>query len=119
MPLQFSPYTAKFKANNTIYQQQVVCQVSENEFNYTLNPSAQKNDNISFYSASIGAGYTLVRTGSTGDVRDFVTGSDFNPYVTTIGLYNESNELLVVAKLAQPFRMPSNTDVNFIIRWDF
>jgi hypothetical protein len=24
----------------------------------------------------------------------------------------------VVAKLAQPFRMPSNTDVNFIIRWD-
>jgi hypothetical protein len=98
MALQFSPYTAKFKANNTIYQQEVVCQVSENEFNYTLNPSA---------------------TSVSGSYRDFVTGSDFNPYVTSVGLYNESNELLAVAKLAQPFRMPSNTDVNFIIRWDF
>lgn len=99
MPLTYSPYKTKFKATNTIYQQQIKCHVSENEFNYTQNPTAT--------------------TGSNGDVRDFITGSDFNPYVTTVGLYNESNELLVVGKLAQPFRMPSNTDVNFIIRYDF
>lgn len=99
MPLPYSPYKTKFKSTNTVYQQQIRCHVSENEFNYTQNPTST--------------------TGSNGDVRDFVTGSDFNPYVTTVGLYNESNELLVVGKLAQPFRMPSNTDVNFIIRYDF
>lgn len=99
MALAYSPYKTKFQSTNTIYQQQIRCHVSENEYNYTQNPT--------------------VTSGSNGDVRDFVTGSDFDPYVTTVGLYNETNELLVVGKLAQPFRMPSNTDVNFIIRYDF
>lgn len=98
MALPYVPYNVKFKSTQTIYQQQVICQVNENEYNYTLNPSACLN--------------------ASGSVRDFVTGSDFAPYVTSIGLYNETNELLMVAKLAQPFRMPSNTDVNFVIRYD-
>ena len=98
MALPFTPYNTKFNSSYTIHQQEIVCQVDENDFNYTLNPSACKN--------------------VSGSLRDFATGSDFAPYVTTVGLYNETNELLVVAKLAQPFRMPSNTDVNFIIRWD-
>jgi len=98
MALTYTPYKAKFNASQTIFQQEVVCQIAENEYNYTLNPSACLN--------------------SSGSVRDFVTGSDFAPYVTTIGLYNETNELLMVAKLAQPFRMPKNSDVNFVIRYD-
>jgi hypothetical protein len=99
MSVPFSPYNIKFKSTQTIYQQEITCQVNENEFNLTLNPSA-----------------TSDRSGS---LRDFATGSDFQPYVTTVGLYNESNELLVVGKLAQPFRLPSNTDVTFVIRYDF
>ena len=132
MALAYTPYNVKFKSTQTIYQQQIICQVDENDFNYTLNPSALKADNLTYYSypsgsftgsfSSLpnpsGSGYMITKTGSKGDVLDFVTGSDFQPYVTTIGLYNETNELLLVAKLAQPFRMPSNTDVNFIIRYD-
>jgi len=87
-----------FKSTNTIYETQVICQVSENEFNLTQNPSAV--------------------SGSQGDYYPYITGSDFNPYVTTVGLYNTSDELLVVGKLAQPFRMPSNTDVTFIVKYD-
>lgn len=98
MPVPYSPYKVKFKSTQTIYQQQYICQVDENEFNYTTNPTIA---NVS------------------GSVHDFVTGSDFTPYVTSIGLYNEIGELLVVSKLAQPFRMPSNTDVNFVIKYDF
>jgi hypothetical protein len=99
MPVQFSPYNIKFKSTQTIYQQEITCQVNENEFNLTQNPS--------------------VTSDRSGSLRDFATGSDFQPYVTTVGLYNESNELLVVGKLAQPFRLPSNTDVTFVIRYDF
>ena len=95
----YSPYNVKFKSTQTIYQQEITCQVNENEFNMTLNPS--------------------VTTDRSGSLRNFATGSDFQPYVTTVGLYNESNELIVVGKLAQPFRLPSNTDVTFVVRYDF
>jgi hypothetical protein len=91
-------YILSFKSEVTLYEVQVRCHVNENEFNLTQNPSAV--------------------SGSSGSLYDFVTGSDFDPYVTSVGLYSPVNELLVVGKLAQPFRMPSNTDVTFIIRYD-
>lgn len=86
-------------AQLTIYQNEVRCLVNENDFNYTLNPSA-----------------TI--SGSNGDYINAITGSDFDPYATTVGLYNDVNELLVVGKLSRPYRMPPNTDMTFIVRWD-
>lgn len=83
----------------TIYQNEVRCLVNENDFNYTLNPSA-------------------IQSGTSGSYINAITGSDFDPYTTTVGLYNDSNELLVVGKLSRPYRMPPNTDMTFIIRWD-
>jgi len=47
-----------------------------------------------------------------------VTGSDFSPYVTTIGLYNENQELLAVAKLAQPLPTSQTTDTTILINLD-
>jgi hypothetical protein len=91
-------YTLSFKSELTLYENQIRCHVNENEFNLTQNPSAV--------------------SGSSGSLYDFVTGSDFDPYTTTVGLYNAGNELLAVGKLAQPFRMPSNTDVTFIVKYD-
>jgi hypothetical protein len=73
--------------------------LNENEFNYTLNNSA-------------------IISGSTGTYIDAVTGSDFKPYATTVGLYNDANELLVVGKLSTPYPIPSNTDMTFVVRWD-
>lgn len=130
MGLPWSTYKVKFKSTQTIYSQQVSCHVDENEFNMTTNPSAISSSysgSTNFFSASVAVGsntyydsssikYTYV---TDGQLNANITGSDFAPYVTTIGLYNETSELIAVAKLAQPFRMPSNTDVNFIIRYDF
>jgi hypothetical protein len=53
-----------------------------------------------------------------GTLANNITGSDFRPYTTTIGLYNEAKELLVVGKLATPYPIPSNTDMTFILKWD-
>ena len=52
------------------------------------------------------------------EIADFTTSSIFQPYVTTVGLYNEANELLVVGKLAQPIRTSQETDTTFVLRWD-
>jgi len=96
---QYSSYTASFQSEYTIYQNQVNCHISENDFNYTQNPSA-------------------IKIGATGSLSDNVTGSEFRPYATCIGLYNERNELLVVGKLSTPYPIPPNTDMTFVVRYD-
>lgn len=94
-----SGYTLSFSSETTIYQNEVRCLVNENDFNCTLNPSANK-------------------LGSTGSYIDNITGSDFRPYVTTIGLYNDADELLLVGKLSRAYPIAANTDMTFVIRWD-
>jgi hypothetical protein len=93
------PYSLSFLAESTIYQNEVRCKVNENDFNYTLNRSA-------------------IIEGTSGSYINAVTGSEFRPYATTVGLYNDADELLVVGKLSTPYPIPSNTDMTFIIRWD-
>ena len=52
------------------------------------------------------------------EIADFTTSSIFQPYVSTIGLYDENNELLVVGKLGQPIKTSQETDTTFVLRWD-
>jgi hypothetical protein len=46
------------------------------------------------------------------------TGPDFQPYITTVGLYNDANELLAVAKYSKPIPKPNNTDMTLIVQID-
>jgi len=46
------------------------------------------------------------------------TGSYLAPYITTIGLYDDSLTLVAVAKLPQPIKSEPNYPINFIIRFD-
>jgi len=90
----------EFNSTFTIYETQYKCTIRENEFNFSQNPS--------------------VVSGSTnsGIVYDFATGSFFSPYVTTVGLYNNSYELIAVAKLAQPLPTSATTDTSILINLD-
>ena len=47
------------------------------------------------------------------------TGSLFRPYITTIGLYNDKNELLAVGKLSTPIQTSRTTDTTFVLRYDY
>jgi hypothetical protein len=127
MAFPYAPYTITVAAESTIYQNEVRCHVNENDFNYSLNPSMF--DSSSFATGSFNSGSTgpffIPLNGSSsfsyirsGKMKDVLTGSSFTPYATTVGLYNEENELLVVGKLGTPYPIPSNTDITFIIRWD-
>jgi len=115
--------TMSLIAETTIYQNEVKCRVSENDFNYSQNPTvfAQKqlitgSDALPFYSsAGQSSSFAEIVNGS---LIDKITGSSFHPYATTVGLYNENNDLLVVGKLATPYPIPANTDITFIIKWD-
>lgn len=91
--------TCSFQSSRTIYETQFKCTIRPDEFNFSLNPS-------------------LISGSTDGTVYNFVTGSYFSPYVTTVGLYNERQELLAVAKLGQPLPTSRTTDTTIIINLD-
>ena len=91
--------TATFDASYTVYAAQYKCTAAPNEFNYSMNPTLLSDSNTEYNSA-------------------IVDSPDFMPYVTTIGLYNENQELMLVAKLSQPMQLNPYTDTNFIVRLD-
>jgi hypothetical protein len=117
------PFSLGLTAETTIYQNEVKCRISENDFNYSQNPTVFKYKTAvtgstaqPFYAPSGSqASWGVVVDGT---LADNVTGSSFNPYATTIGLYNDSGQLLVVGKLGTPYPIPENTDMTFIVRWD-
>ncbi len=94
-----SNVTCSFQSTMTIYESQYKCTFSPNEYTYTQNPSAV--------------------SGSTeGRVYDFLTGSYFQPYVTTVGLYNNANQLVAVGKLSQPLQSSNVTDTTILVNLD-
>ena len=70
--------------------------VKDSEFNFTQNPSSHSG---SLFNSN-------------------VTGSEFSPYLTTVGLYNDSNELIAVAKLSRPIPKSKSTDMTIVINLD-
>ncbi len=50
--------------------------------------------------------------------HDFITGSEFSPYVTTVGLYNANNDLVVVGKFPRPLPISLQTDTTYMINFD-
>jgi len=92
----------EYRGTTTIYENEVSCTISPGEFGFSNNPTLH-------YYNSVRNRYEL---------QDFATGSDFRPYVSRVGLYNDSNDLLVIGTLSHPIQPPQNVDTTFILRYD-
>jgi hypothetical protein len=90
--------TCSFSSSYTIYETQYKCTFRENEFNYTLNPTLQSD--------------------TSGSVYSYTTSSQWSPYVTMVGLYDEAQNLLAVGKLSQPLPTSATTDTTILINLD-
>ena len=96
-----SNFTMNYKSTVTITENNVLATVTPNEFNMTLNPTiATVHDAVDM------------------TYRNIVTGSSWSPYVTTIGLYDDELNLLMVAKLSKPLKKPTDIPLTFAIKWD-
>jgi len=73
--------------------------LNNKEFNYSNNPS--------------------FATGSNGQLSNQDFENDPKVYVTTVGLYNDSNELLAVAKLSRPLEKSFSKEALLRVRLDF
>ena len=81
--------------NSTIYY----CNASPDEFNYSTNPSY---------------------TDSNGKIQVVEDDIDIPfSYITTVGLYNDSGELLAVAKLSRPIEKNSLHNLSIRVRLDY
>lgn len=91
-------FDLSFQSTHEIYENEIYCNVLESEYNYSTNPSSYDSNSI--------------------DYIGIFSSSLIQPYITTIGLYNNDNELLVVAKLPRPYRQSDVLDTTFLIRYD-
>ena len=75
---------ASFKARNAqqLTSTYYFCRIKNKEYNYSNNPSFV--------------------TGSNGTLRHSIMRQNPQTYITSVGLYNNANELLAVAKLSKP-----------------
>jgi hypothetical protein len=91
--------TFTLNSQETITSDFVFVRPRSSEFNYSENPS--------------------YISGSTGEVlyNDFIN----NPqtYITTVGLYNDTNDLLAVAKLSRPLRKDFTKEALIRVKLDF
>ena len=94
-------FTGSFRSTTTFYEHEITCKIRKSEFNFTQNWTIRqdKNDSSQF-------------------VDDYATSSFFNPYVTTIGLYNDKYDLVAIGKLSSPLEKRDDVDMNVIIRFD-
>jgi hypothetical protein len=123
----YENYEMQFNSTHTIYETEIFITIDESQLNASTNPTAiityesgsnpikvVKNDFISKTNPSISGSFEDYFTKGLSDP----TGSYLRPYITTIGLYNEYNELLMVAKLARATKKLPDYPMNFIIRHD-
>ena len=96
--INYRVYTLSLENDVDIFTHQYRCRVKESDLNHTFNPSAV--------------------TGSLGIKASNVTGSCFQPYISTVGLYNDAHELVAVGKLGQPIPKSQTTDMTFVINLD-
>jgi hypothetical protein len=91
--------TFTLNSQETITSDFVFIRPRSSEFNYSENPS--------------------YISGSTGEViyQDFIN----NPqtYITTVGLYNDTNDLLAVAKLSRPLKKDFTKEALVRVKLDF
>ena len=103
--------SSSFLSSMTIFESQYKCTIRDNEFNFSLNPSLT--------SGSVSISSSMGTFNSAGEILySYVTGSYFSPYITTVGLYDDFQNLIAVGKLSQPLQSSDTTDTTILINLD-
>ena len=106
-----------WKSNQPIYTHNYHCKIKESEYNVTSNPTTIGSTTKIAYNSD-GTVYSAEYKSTDGILKDVFKIPEFQPYITTVGLYNDANELVAVAKLGQPVPKPANTEMTLIVKID-
>ena len=95
----FSECTMSFKNTHTIIEHEYNCHIKEREYGFTMNPTIMDDHKLN-------------------TIKTFTTQSTWAPYVTTIGLYDNSARLLAVGKLSRAIKKSPLYDTTFVVGFD-
>jgi len=98
-PATSDPFGFQARNSETITSTHYFVRIKNAEYNFSNNPS-----------------YT---TGSVGQIAQSTFVGDPKTYITTVGLYNDSQELLAVAKLSQPLLKSFQREALIRVKLDF
>ena len=112
-------YTASTSARCEFYSFEkeyilsVLCVAGENEFYSTSNPTAAP------YSQD-GAGGAATAVAGVYDLQGAQAGGqDYSAYITELGLYDQQNNLIAVAKPDRPIEKPKTSQQTFTLKFKF
>ena len=106
----------------------VFCKCQPDEMNYTTNLTSALTGSVSSDTTSAGEiqqayNNLLTKSPITGSTDRFqytpsITGAGAGPFITAVGLYNNDNDLMAVAKLARPLKKPTDLPITFKVQID-
>ncbi len=107
-----STVSVEFSGIHTIYEHQVICITDPEDFNFSTNPTMRS---VTLSGSISGSTFTP----STGSVAaDLLFSGSLSLYFTTVGLYNDLQQLVATAKVPRPIRRISTTQQTVIVRFD-
>ena len=93
-------YSLEYQGTNTITTYEWTCEVLPNELNNTTN-------------------VTVFNSNGQGQLKDNLTSSVFPTYITEVGLYDDMNSLVGLAKLSKPIPKSTKIPMRFFVRMDY
>ena len=93
-------FTVKYNGVHEISTYEYVCNAASNEFNQTQNE-------------------TIFKVGGAGKLKDHLTSSLFPTYITEVGLYDDAEDLIGIAKLSQAIPKSRKIPMRFFVRMDY
>ena len=93
-------YSLEYQGTNTITTYEWTCEALPNELNNTTNA-------------------TVFNSNGQGQLKDNLTSSVFPTYITEVGLYDDMNSLVGLAKLSKPIPKSTRIPMRFFVRMDY
>ena len=106
----------------------VFCKCQPDEMNFSTNLTSALTGSVCSDTTSAGEiqqayNNLLTKSPLTGSTDRFsytpsMTGAGAGPFITAVGLYNNNNDLMAVAKLARPLKKPTDLPITFKVQID-
>lgn len=116
-PFSWTSTTMSFDSSHPIFTHNYHCKLRDSEYNFTYNPTALSSSIRTTYDNN-GSVYGINSSVNNGALNNNVTSSYFQPYITTVGLYNDANQLIAVGKMSRPVPKSANTEMTIIVKID-
>lgn len=97
-PIDIEDLKIKYESEVSLQTLNVNCIILDSEFNFTQNTTAIESQHPKY--------------------KSFLLESNFTPYCTSIGLYNENNDLIAIAKLSKPLPIAETNSTSITLKID-